>query len=66
MYLALFTGCIEEQLSIPCELSVGLLRLDPVWDPLRNDPRFRALLEKYEVNLRVGRSLLGATLLIAA
>jgi serine/threonine-protein kinase len=41
---------IEELLSIPCELSVGLLRLDPVWDPLRDLPRFQALLEKYDTN----------------
>jgi len=39
---------IDELLSIPCELSVGLLRLDPAWDPLRDHPRFQALLEKYE------------------
>ena len=41
---------IDELLSIPCELSVGLLRLDPVWDPLRDHPRFQALLEEYEVD----------------
>jgi serine/threonine-protein kinase len=40
---------IEQLLSIPCWLSVGLLRIDPVWDPLRDHPRFQALLEKYEV-----------------
>jgi len=39
---------IEKLLSIPCDFSVGLLRLDPVWDPLRDHPRFQALLEKYE------------------
>ena len=37
---------IDELLSIPCDLSVGLLRLDPVWDPLRNLPRFQALLRE--------------------
>jgi serine/threonine-protein kinase len=41
---------IDELLSIPCDLSVGLLRLDPVWDPLRDNPRFQALLEKYEAD----------------
>jgi hypothetical protein len=24
-------------------LTVGLLRLDPIWDPLRNDPRFEKI-----------------------
>jgi serine/threonine-protein kinase len=38
---------VEELLSIPSFLSVGLLRLDPVWDPLRDHPRFQALLEDY-------------------
>jgi tetratricopeptide (TPR) repeat protein len=41
---------IDELLSIPSWLSVGLLRLDPVWDPLRDHPRFQALLEKYDTN----------------
>jgi tetratricopeptide (TPR) repeat protein len=38
---------IEELQSIPSSLSVGLLRLDPVWDPLRDHPGFQALLEKH-------------------
>jgi serine/threonine-protein kinase len=41
---------IEELLSIPCQLSVGLLRLDSAWDPLRDNPRFQAILEKYDTD----------------
>ncbi len=37
---------IEYLLSIPSDLSVPLLRLDPQWDPLRDHPRFKRLLEK--------------------
>lgn len=29
-------------------MSVGALRIDPTWDPLRDHPRFQALLTKYE------------------
>jgi TolB-like protein/Tfp pilus assembly protein PilF len=41
---------IDELLSIPCDLSVGLLRLDPIWDPLRDNLRFQALIEKYDTD----------------
>ncbi|HEX2645033.1 MAG TPA: protein kinase [Thermoanaerobaculia bacterium] len=34
---------IEYLLSIPAPLSRPMLRLDPFWDPLRNSPRFQAL-----------------------
>ena len=36
---------IRHLLSIPCLLSPGLLRIEPDWAPLRNDPRFRKLAE---------------------
>ena len=35
---------IEYLLSIPSELSIPLLGLDPAWDSLRNHPRFRKLI----------------------
>ena len=36
---------IETALSAPSFLSVGLLRIDPIWDPIRTHPRFRRLVE---------------------
>jgi serine/threonine-protein kinase len=39
---------IEQLLAIPVGhiLSKASLRLDPVWDPLRNEPRFQKLCEE--------------------
>jgi TolB-like protein/Tfp pilus assembly protein PilF len=37
---------IEYLLSIPGELSIPLLKIDPVWAPLRNHPRFQKLIKK--------------------
>ena len=39
---------LDELLSRPSPVSVSLLRLDPLYDPLRDNPRFQALLAKYE------------------
>lgn len=38
---------IERLLNMPSWLSVHTLRLDPLWDPIRELPRFKALLSKY-------------------
>src|SRR5262249_7784424 len=38
---------IDHLLQVPSGLTVHVLRLDPVWDPLRKDARFQALIEKY-------------------
>jgi serine/threonine-protein kinase len=40
---------LDRLLAMPAGeyVSVPLLKLDPTWDPIRNDPRFQALLKKY-------------------
>ncbi|MGA9855709.1 MAG: tetratricopeptide repeat protein [Gammaproteobacteria bacterium] len=40
-------AALPHLLSIPNGPTVADLRLDPVWDPLRKDARFQALLKKY-------------------
>jgi len=38
---------LEYLMSVPGYLGIGALRFDPAWNPLRNRPRFQALLQKY-------------------
>ena len=39
---------LENLLANPSYVSAPLIRMDPRWDRLADDPRFQALLEKYE------------------
>ncbi|CAN5647297.1 hypothetical protein BH20VER1_BH20VER1_08670 [soil metagenome] len=38
---------LDHLLTVPSGLSVPLLRLDPMWDDLRQDPRFEEMLTKH-------------------
>ena len=41
---------LDHLLNVPNGGAIMMLKLDPVWDPLRKDPRFQALIDKYGAN----------------
>ena len=38
----------DQMLSLPSRLTINSLRLSPIYDPLRDNPRFQELIAKYE------------------
>src|SRR5439155_11345026 len=38
---------LDHLLNTPAGTTLAMLKIDPAWDPLRKDPRFQALIEKY-------------------
>jgi TolB-like protein/Flp pilus assembly protein TadD len=38
---------LDRLLSRPSDITAQVLKINPIWDPLRSDPRFQALLSRY-------------------
>jgi hypothetical protein len=41
---------LDRSLQTPSGVTIHELRLDPIWDPLRADPRFQPMLVKFGAN----------------
>ena len=38
---------LDRLLSRPSGVTTQALKINPIWDPLRRDPRFQGLIDKY-------------------
>ena len=38
---------LDHLFAVPNDLTIPMFKLDPAWDPLRKDPRYQALMNKY-------------------
>jgi hypothetical protein len=39
---------VDHMLSTPSRITINALKLSPIYDPLRDNPRFQELIEKYK------------------
>jgi len=47
LILAWAFALLDQSLQTPSGITLHQLRLDPLWDPLRPDPRFQQMLAKF-------------------